>query len=169
VWDDNDYAQNDGNKYFIYKDVVKKLYLNFLDEPINSKRRKIGRGMYETYTFGHTLSHRSVRIILLDVRYHKTSFFDSNRDILGEEQWSWLENMLQSHNETFTFISSGTQILPIDRLATECWLPESRQRLFKLIAKLKKSGVILLTGDIHNGQILRTPCKIQGRNNLILN
>jgi alkaline phosphatase D len=137
--------------------------LNFLDEPQNSIRRKIGRGIYETYTFGDKSTHRTVRVILLDVRYHKTGLFESNRDILGEEQWLWLENILKHNNETFTFISSGSQILPFDRLATECWLPESRERLFSLIAKLKKSGVILLTGDIHNAQVLRTPCKIEGR------
>lgn len=141
---------------------MKKLYLNFLDEPRNSIRRKEGRGIYETYSFGDTSTHRNVRIILLDVRYHKSSLFENNRDILGEEQWVWLENILKQNNETFTLIASGSQILPFDRLATECWLPESRQRLFSLIAKLKKSGVILLTGDIHNAQVLRTPCVIEG-------
>ena len=28
--------------------------------------------------------------------------------------------------------------------------------------KTKKEGIILLTGDIHNGQILKTPCVIEG-------
>lgn len=162
IWDDNDYGENDGNKNFKYKEEMKKYFLDFLDEPENSERRKVGRGLYESYSFGDLNTHRTVRIILLDVRFHKSGLFDSDRDILGEAQWEWLENILKTTNETFTFIVSGTQILPIDRLATECWFPESRERLFKLISKLKKSGVLFITGDIHNGQILRTPCTIEG-------
>jgi hypothetical protein len=86
--------------------------------------------------------------------------------MLGEEQWLWLENIFKVSNETFTFISSGTQILPIDRIATECWFPESREKLFFLINKYKRSGVILLSGDIHNSHILKTPCKLEGKYNL---
>ncbi len=96
------------------------------------------------------------------MRYYKTSLFEKNPDILGEEQWKWLENIFKNNNETFTLIASGTQILPIDRFLTECWIPQSRVRLFNLLEKYNKSGVILLTGDIHNGQILRTPCKLDG-------
>ncbi len=51
--------------------------------------------------------------------------------------------------------------MPIDRIATECWFPESRERLFKLISKTNKKGVIFITGDIHNGHILKTPCIIK--------
>ena len=67
TWDDNDYAQNDGNKYFIYKDYLKHYFLNFLDEPFDSDRRKQNRGVYETYTFGDKTSHKTVRLVLLDV------------------------------------------------------------------------------------------------------
>ena len=96
------------------------------------------------------------------MRYNKSRLIDKERDILGEEQWEWFEDVLSKSNETFILIASGTQILPIDRLFSEGWFPESRIRLFKLIEKTKKEGVIVLTGDIHNGQILKTPCIIEG-------
>jgi alkaline phosphatase D len=72
-----------------------------------------------------------------------------------------LEDILIKCKETFIVIGSGTQILPIDRLLTEAWFPESRERLINMIDKTQKNGVILISGDIHNAQILRTPCSSQ--------
>jgi phosphodiesterase/alkaline phosphatase D-like protein len=106
----------------------------------------------------------TVRIILLDVRYNKTSLiFDNKADILGEEQWEWFENVLADNNETFTLIVSGTQILPFNRIvAIEAWYGSSRKRLFDLLGRLKKSGVILATGDIHAGEFLKSFCVLPG-------
>ena len=160
VWDDNDYGQNDGNKHFPYKDIMKEIFLDFLDEPPNSHRRQENKGIYNTYVFGDVNSYKNIRVILLDVRYHKTGWLEKERDILGEEQWKWFEDVLLNSKETFILVASGTQILPIDRLFSEAWYPESRIRLFNLLGKVKKNGVVLLTGDIHNAQILKTPCTI---------
>lgn len=162
IWDDNDYGQNDGNKHFKYKEEMKEIFLDFLDEPINSPRRSPGKAIYTTYTFGEMNSYKNIRVILLDVRYNKSSLIERNRDMLGEDQWEWFEEVLTKANETFIFIASGTQILPVDRLFSECWFPESRIRLFNLLSKVKKNGVVLLTGDIHSGQLLKTPCVIEG-------
>jgi len=134
--------------------------LDYLDEPEDSERRKIGRGIYTSYSFGTGV--KSFRIILLDTRFNKSSWFHDweNSDILGQEQWDWLEETLINNNETFTFISSGTQILPFDRILTEAWYSNSRKKLFNLIGKIKKGGVILLSGDIHSSQILKTFCTL---------
>lgn len=95
----------------------------------------------------------------MDVRYNKTGYlFEEKQDILGEDQWQWLETVLKDNNETFTFIGSGTQILPFDRIISEAWYQTSRKRLFDLIGNLNKSGVIFLSGDIHVAQILKTFC-----------
>jgi hypothetical protein len=161
IWDDHDYGMNDANKYFLYKEEIKKHYLDFLDEPRNSPRRKEGDGIYTTYSFGDTNTHKTVRFILLDVRYDKDSLYiDENPDVLGSQQWLWLEETLKNSNETFIFIASGTQILPFNRLITESWFGLSRERLFNLIAKYKKSGVVILSGDIHMAEILKTFCSI---------
>jgi len=165
IWDDHDYGKNDGNGYFKKKDLYKKFYLDFIDESLDSIRRKEGRGIYTSYSFGDQNTHRTAKVILLDTRYNKSSFFDSKSDILGnvllrlgEDQWNWLENELTNSDETFTFLISGSQFLPFNRYLTESWYYNSRLRLFNLINKTKKSGVIIISGDIHSGQILRTPC-----------
>jgi len=83
IWDDHDYGKNDGNGYFKEKDLYKKFYLDFIDEPLDSIRRKEGRGIYTSYSFGDPKTHRTAKVILLDTRYNKSSFFDRNSDILG--------------------------------------------------------------------------------------
>lgn len=45
---------------------------------------------------------------------------------------------------------------------TESWFGESRKKLFDLIGKYKKNGVILLSGDIHCAQFYKTFCVIPG-------
>ncbi len=52
VWDDHDYASNDANGHYPFKETTKKYYLDFLDEPRNSERRKPNRAIYTTYSFG---------------------------------------------------------------------------------------------------------------------
>ena len=49
--------------------------------------------------FGDVHSHRNIRVILLDVRYNKSRLIDKERDILGEEQWKWFEDVLTKSNE----------------------------------------------------------------------
>lgn len=157
VWDDHDFGINDGNGNYADKEISKKYFLDFLDVPTNHHRRQKGKGIYATYSFGK--GYKTVRIILLDVRFHKTSYvLNFNQDMLGEEQWKWLEKILTESKETFTFIASGTQILPFNRFVTEAWYQKSRKRLFDLIAKTKRNGVILLSGDVHFAQILKTFC-----------
>lgn len=54
----------------------------------------------------------------------------------------------QKRNEALTFICASNQILPNDRFIMKKWYAESRKKLFDLIGKYKKSGVIFLTGGI---------------------
>jgi alkaline phosphatase D len=49
VWDDHDYGVGNGDRDFAGKEVFKKLYLNFIDEPAESERRQEGRGLYQDY------------------------------------------------------------------------------------------------------------------------
>lgn len=155
VWDDHDYGQNDGNAAYEKKEEVKQLYLDLLEEPLDSRRRNNKDSIDAAYSFGEGV--KSYKVILLDTRYNKDRYFTKDKEMISEQQWEFLENELKS-NETFTFIVSGTQILPITRLVTECWFDKSRERLFELIGKLKKSGVVLLSGDVHFGEMLKTPC-----------
>ena len=39
IWDDHDFGTNDGDKHFEHKDQNRELFLDFIDEPIDSERR----------------------------------------------------------------------------------------------------------------------------------
>lgn len=159
IWDDHDYGYNNAKSDLSYKEIIKQIFLSFLDEPSDSKRRISGRPIYTSYSFksgGGDEEFKSFKVILLDLRYDKTNTY-----LMNEEQWKWLEEELKS-NETFTFIVTGIEFLPINRffgfMIQEMWYKADRQRLISLIGKLKKSGVVILSGDVHYAQILRTTC-----------
>jgi alkaline phosphatase D len=146
VWDDHDYGINDGNKHFPLKSESKRLFLDFLDD--GSIRNH--EGIYHSFAF------QNLKVILIDIRWFRDEKQEIDGDSLGEEQWLWLERELAS-NETIKIIGDGLQVNTFDRFGpAERWHDRSRERLWKLIDQYP--GVILLTGDVHYGELLRIPC-----------
>lgn len=146
IYDDHDYGVNDGDKSFIYKELGKKLVLEFLDD---GSIRDHG-GIYHSFVF------ENLKLILLDVRWFRDNKWDNEGDSIGEEQWAWLEKELQT-GERVKIIGNGLQINTFDRSGpAEKWHKKSRLRLWKLLDKYP--GVLLLSGDVHYGELLRIPC-----------
>ncbi|KAL4503086.1 hypothetical protein ABPG72_014315 [Tetrahymena utriculariae] len=155
IWDDHDYGKNDGDKNYKYKHEVRQIYLDYIEEPKDSIRRTQPGGIYTSYYLGNT---KKVKLVLLDVRFSRDSFWFEHSDILGTDQWKWLENEFNDPNSHTIILASGCQILPDDRVIPEKWYPDSRNRLFDLIQKNKDhQRVILISGDIHLAEILVEP------------
>lgn len=76
--------------------------------------------------------------------------------MLGEAQWQWLEKELGRKDIKLFIIGNGTQIIP-DKYPYEKWanFPKSRNRLFNLLQKNQDKKFILLSGDLHTGEISR--------------
>eukprot|EP00357_Protocruzia_adherens_P017595 CAMPEP_0114996930 /NCGR_PEP_ID=MMETSP0216-20121206/14605_1 /TAXON_ID=223996 /ORGANISM="Protocruzia adherens, Strain Boccale" /LENGTH=430 /DNA_ID=CAMNT_0002361231 /DNA_START=31 /DNA_END=1323 /DNA_ORIENTATION=+ len=161
IWDDHDFNQNNGDKYNPTKEWVQQMFLDFLDEPKDSARRS-QPGLYTSFQYGS--GDRSVRLIFIDIRYFADSrFFDGpNVDLLGEEQWTWLENELKTTTATFNFLISGTQLLPDDRIIQENPPVYTRDRLLKLLSSTGVQGLVILSGDVHFAEFLKTPCNLGG-------
>ncbi len=165
VWDDHDYGVNDGGKEYPQREESQQLFWDFVGEPADSPRRR-QRGVYSAHTFGPP--GKQVKILLLDSRYHrdtlhqavqqgvKVNLPNETGDVLGEEQWAWLEQELRNSPAQVHLIGNGIQVLPEDH-RFEKWanFPRSRQRLLNLIASTKAPGVILLSGDRHHAEISR--------------
>ncbi|MEQ9439955.1 MAG: alkaline phosphatase D family protein [Cyclobacteriaceae bacterium] len=164
IWDDHDYGVNDGGKNYAEKVESRNAMLEFLH--VSADQSVWNRaGGYQSYTFGP--AGKQVKIILLDTRYFRDSLADSeveghrydpnpDGDVLGENQWVWLENELSKSTAQLNIIGSSIQVI-----ANEHWFekwgnfPKARQRLLNLIAASDAEGVVILSGDRHFGEISR--------------
>jgi alkaline phosphatase D len=69
VWDDHDYGINNGDKTFMRKRKYRKMYLDFIGEPLGTPRRKENNtGIFQDYVLT-TQDGLKVHFILLDVRF----------------------------------------------------------------------------------------------------
>ncbi len=153
-WDDHDYGLNDGGKEWAAKDGAKEELLTFLRVPDDAAVRD-HPGTYQSYRIG------DVQVIILDTRYFRDAFYPSDRagsrygvnpegDILGEEQWAWLEQELRGSDARAHLITSSIQVLPTDH-GYEKWslFPQARTRLLRLLRATRPALPLLLSGDRH--------------------
>jgi len=159
TWDDHDYGKNDAGKEFIKKEESQKLFLDFFGiSPDSPLRKRKGVNSSHLVSWGN----KTVKIILLDTRYHRSTLERQNRvykpntegTMLGEDQWIWLENQLKNSNADFTIIGSSIQVIAEDH-PYEKWanFPNERQKLIDLIVKHKPKGLVMLSGDRHISEI----------------
>lgn len=164
TWDDHDYGVNDGGKFYSRKKESKDLLLDFLDVPANAEVRK-HEGVYQSYTIGS--GKNKVRIILLDTRYFRDTLMASasggkryeinpDGDVLGEEQWKWLEGELSNSDAKVHMIVSSIQFIANDH-GYEKWgnFPMARQRMLDLLKRVNPSFTFFLSGDRHIAEISR--------------
>jgi len=154
TWDDHDFGANDAGLEYPKKEKSQELLLDFLGVDKNSLRRK-REGVYHSELI--ETAKGSVKVILLDTRYFRTSISkksvngdQENRTILGEQQWAWLESELVNSSAEFNIILSSVQVIA-EKHPYEKWanFPLEREKLLNLIVSSKANNVILLSGDRH--------------------
>jgi len=149
IWDDHDYYKNnsDFNVNPELQDLLKKSFLNFFKVP-KSDIRYERNGIYTYYDL-EINGVNMVRFFLLDIRTNK-----SNLDILGKEQWTWLEENLKNSPADINFLISGTVFIGKKDIDYESW--EKTGWSFKKLEELLRinniKNVILISGDIHQGR-----------------
>lgn len=165
AWDDHDYGANDSGKNFPFKAFAERIHETFwgLDG------EDVGQwpGTYYARSFGP--EGQRVQVIVLDTRFFRSDLTptdeygapgkeryiptpaDEPQDMLGTEQWTWLENRLQDPAD-IRFIVSSIQVMPTVH-GWEAWstMPVERQRLFDLVKSTEAGGVVFLSGDRHSG------------------
>ncbi len=116
IYDDHDYGMNDGNKTYPKKKESKDVLLEFLDVPMDAEVRRHG-GVYQFYELGD----ERINLILLDTRYFSDPLPkgegrqrfkpDPTANLLGHEQWTWLEHKLADAQNELFIIGSSSQII----------------------------------------------------------
>jgi alkaline phosphatase D len=162
IWDDHDYGVNDGDKNYSKRRQSKELMLKFLDVPLSDPVWK-HEGAYQAYTIGP--AGRQVKFILLDGRYFRDElkanpggtpryFVNETGDMLGEAQWKWLEAELRNSTAQIHIIGCGVQFIH-DEHAFEKWanFPVARKRLLDLLAQIKPTKTMLISGDRHISEV----------------
>ena len=151
VWDDHDYGRNNAGASLQGKERSQENYLNFLAEPETSPRRRQA-GIYQAFTHGPP--DKRIKIYLLDTRYHMQRK-GKKADLLGTEQWAWLEREISESDAQLNVFVSSIQILVRQDLRGQQWFgwPAARRRALKLLNDTPLSGVLFVTGDKHFGTI----------------
>jgi alkaline phosphatase D len=169
TWDDHDYGVNDGGKEYRFRDRSRDILFDFLDIPAQDPARR-HKGAYHSRSYGPKDSQ--VKVINLDTRYFRdpltrvTSMDPQTgkqeqryekvegRDILGEEQWAWLEKELKDSKASINIINSSIQVISSEH-RFEKWVnfPTARKRLFDLIRASGAKGVFIISGDRHIAEL----------------
>lgn len=111
-----------------------------------------------------------VKVIVLDTRYFRTAITPDNDTqkrlkpnaygegtLLGEAQWSWLANTLNTSKAKFNIIISSIQLLSNEH-GFEAWgnFPHEVDRFKRMVAQSRAKGVAVLSGDRHISEFSRT-------------
>jgi alkaline phosphatase D len=169
TWDDHDFGGNDAGANYPMKVESQKLFLDFMDEPMDSPRRQ-REGVYDARVFGPV--GQRVQVILLDTRYFRSALAtgennampsggkyiphpDPNVTMLGEAQWKWLEEQLRAPAE-LRIIASSIQFIS-EFSGAEAWanMPREKARMLELLKKTRANGVLFVSGDRHWAELSR--------------
>ena len=100
-----------------------------------------------------------LRLDQLAWMWHPTNNDCTTNSILGETQWTWLEQQLLTSDAQVHIIVSSIQVLTTNP-TVESWghFPKELERLVQLLETKRQQNmgsVILLSGDVHHAEILR--------------
>lgn len=176
IWDDHDFGVNDGGREYPQKEASRQLMLDFFNVAADAPRRHRQDGIYTARRFGDDA--HSVNIIMPDLRWNRPPINQVSRaeylqqrkpanqgpyavhqdptaSMLGEAQWQWLETELKKPAK-IKIIASSLQLLP-EFTGWEAWanFPYDRQRLLQFIAQHNITGVVIVSGDTHWGEVSR--------------
>lgn len=163
AWDDHDYGANDAGREFPFRRLAERIHERFW----GLENEDVGAwpGTYYARSFGP--EGQRVQIIMLDTRFFRSPLtptdewgkkgkeryvpsLSEGQDMLGNDQWTWLENQLQQKADLRLVVSS-IQIMATDGHGYEAWsrLPAEQERLYRLIADTEAEGVVFVSGDRH--------------------
>ncbi len=161
IWDDHDFGINDGGADYRFKRRAQELYLDFWEISKDDDRSN-REGIY--FSKNQIFFDKKFKFIFLDTRFFRSKLkgkksnyienIESDATILGNAQWTWLENELKSDFD-FLFIFSSIQIIAKDH-RFEKWsnFPIERAKLFELLEQFNDK-TILFSGDRHRAGIYR--------------
>lgn len=164
VWDDHDYGVGDGDRRNPMREGSLRVFKQYWANP--------GYGLPEVPGIFFKYSYGGVDFFVLDERtYRDPAALDASPDksILGKAQFEWLLHGLKESRAAFKVLVGGSGWSDQRGPHGDSWAAyrDQRERLFDFIRDEHVGGVLLLGGDMHQGQLNVIPRKAKGGYDLV--
>jgi alkaline phosphatase D len=151
IWDDHDFGPNDATWINRYSRESFDIFKSYWANPTYGARDV--EGVFEWFSWG------DVDFFMLDDRTYRTperTPDTPDKAMLGSEQLRWLKHSLSYSRAPFKIIVNGSQVLN-SNTRDECFAHYTREQkdLIDWIAQNKIRGVVFLSGDRHESELLR--------------
>jgi alkaline phosphatase D len=159
IWDDHDFALNNHDRTNPIKEPSLEVFTQYWPNP--SYGLPDVPGVFFSYSYG------AVDFFFIDDRYHRDPNAEPDtpdKTMLGPAQFRWLQNQLLDSTAVFKVIVSGSGFTTSKGPGGDSWAAflHERNRLFDFIRDSEISGVILLSGDSHVGELNVIPWSDRG-------
>ncbi|MFQ5823705.1 MAG: alkaline phosphatase D family protein [bacterium] len=159
IWDDHDFGLNDHDVTNPVKEEALQVFKQYWANP--------SYGLPEVPAVFFRYSYGAVDFFFLDVRYHR----DPNRQadstgktMLGKPQLLWLKSELKNSRAIFKVLISGSGWSTAKGPGGDSWASflYERNAIFDFIRDNNITGVVLLSGDTHVGELNVIPWSAHG-------
>jgi alkaline phosphatase D len=159
IWDDHDYGLNNQDKGNPVKEPALEIFKRYWANP--------AYGLPETPGVFFRYSYGRVDFFFLDGRYYRdpdNAPDTPQKTMLGEAQLTWFESELQASTAVFKVIVAGSGWSKAKGPGGDSWASflNERNGIFDFIRNHEISGVVLLSGDSHVGELNVIPWSEKG-------
>jgi alkaline phosphatase D len=159
IWDDHDYGMNNQDKGNPLKELNLEAFKDYWANP--SYGLPDIPGVFFRYSYGQ------VDFFFLDDRYYRDPDQDPDgpdKSMLGAAQTAWFESELKSSTAVFKVLVSGGGWTQAKGETGDSWAAfvTERNKIFDFVRDNEISGVILLSGDSHVGELNVIPWSENG-------
>jgi len=149
IWDDHDYALNDGDRENPIREESLRVFKNYWANPAYGLPDV--PGVFFRYQYG------GVDFFFLDCRYYRDPSLmpdGPNKTFLGERQLNWLMDGLRQSRAPFKVLVNGSGWTSLKGPRGDSWASalHERDRLFDFLRDKEVPGVLLISGDTHQGE-----------------
>jgi len=159
IWDDHDFGLNNHDRTNPVKEGAYEVFREYWANP--SYGLPDVKGIFFKYTWG------KVDFFFLDGRWYRDpdeAPDNPDKTMLGAEQFAWLTAELESSTAVFKVLVSGSGWSKAKGPGGDSWAAfmNERDRLFDIIRDREISGVVMMSGDSHFGELNVIPWSAKG-------
>lgn len=150
IWDDHDYGLNNHDRTNPVKEEAYDIFREYWANP--SYGLPDVKGIFFKYTWGQ------VDFFFLDGRWYRDpdeAPDTPDKTMLGAAQFEWLKAELEASDAVFKVLVSGSGFSSEKGVGGDSWAAflHERNRLFDFIRDHEITGVVMLSGDTHIGEL----------------